>query len=124
MVYIIREEGSNYYKIGYTASDDIQNRLSSLQTANPRRLIVIGILESGTEQDERKLHARLLDHKTDGGEEWFALDDALLSEVMKEFSNERQNQYSRPIEGPSAFDVRQVRGRQFNSASDDGEDVP
>ncbi len=56
MNYFIREEGSEFVKIGYTAEDPLR-RLGEIQTGNPRKLILEAI-EKGDEKQETLLHKR------------------------------------------------------------------
>jgi hypothetical protein len=80
-VYLIRELGSDFYKIGRT--NNIQQRLSTLQTGNPRQLILVDIIHCLTKQQssniEKVLHRTLLELHTKG--EWFLDDDKELSIV-------------------------------------------
>ena len=117
MVYILRMRGSDYYKIGYTGRDVLQ-RVSDLQTGCPEPLDVIATLE-GDEALEYEMHRRFWQYKTQGGDEWFCIP----SEIMKGFEHVKQENPS-PVGGPSAFDVRPLRGRQCDPATAGREDVP
>ena len=48
-----------YIKIGY--STDVKKRLSSLQTSNPRELIIIGIIDNVAQSLEKEIHDYLED---------------------------------------------------------------
>lgn len=51
-IYFIRD--AEFVKIGF--SDDPNKRLAALQTANPRRLEILGVFPGG-EEDEKRLHS-------------------------------------------------------------------
>lgn len=75
-VYCIGEEGSaTAVKIGYAGTPTL--RIGSLQTGNPRKLVILGVLR-GTKADERELHAEYQEHNILG--EWFRPTARLLSE--------------------------------------------
>lgn len=72
MVYIVNEEGTSYYKIGFT--DDIDARLKSLQTANAHNLkFVYGIETDDPRKLEKTLHSHFARDKMYG--EWFEIED-------------------------------------------------
>lgn len=57
---------------------NIRNRVMSLQTSSPQRLALIAVL-SNLEDDERKFHQLLADHRLHG--EWFAPHPSVLEVV-------------------------------------------
>lgn len=79
-VYCFREtEGpERYVKIGYSTNP--KKRIAEIQTGNPRVLEIVGFFE-GTEEDERKLHARF--SHSNKLQEWFRPAPALLSLFTK-----------------------------------------
>jgi hypothetical protein len=76
-VYFIK--AGDYVKIGVTNGYSIQNRLSELQTGNPIKLELLGIMIGGL-KIEKSLHKRFSDFKKQG--EWF-----YYSEEIKDFIN-------------------------------------
>jgi len=66
VVYFMREGADGPIKIGWSQNTDA--RRAGLQTANPRRLQVIGHVP-GTRRDEANLHARFSHLRMEG--EWF-----------------------------------------------------
>lgn len=69
MIYFIQQHNESLaVKIGYTASDEPEGRLRSLQTGNPSELTVLGTMP-GTAADERELHRRFANFRLVG--EWF-----------------------------------------------------
>lgn len=78
-VYLIRESGSNFYKIGRT--NNLSQRLSTLQTGNPRQLILVDIIHCLTKQQsvkiEKAIHKSLEELHIKG--EWFLDEDITLS---------------------------------------------
>lgn len=129
MVYILRQSDSDYYKIGYTDKDSADARLASLQTGNPRRLIIVGIITDGTLEDEALLHCRLSGYRTDGGDEWFELPAEVAQKILEEgVSNgkaEWTGHYRAGCEagGIYAADVRQVSGGQQDAVAARIQDV-
>jgi len=124
MVYILQMEETEYYKIGYT-DNPIELRISGLQTGNPEPLIVRALFENMTTTDEKLIHSQLLEYKTRGGEEWFKLPAEVVADLIRTGENYNGNEsYSVPTFRTSAFDVRQIRGGQYNNTSERREDVP
>ncbi|XP_038639449.1 uncharacterized protein LOC119956361 [Scyliorhinus canicula] len=72
-VYLLREEGSDYYKIGHFK--DYEIRISDLQTGNPRKLICLCSTIMNDKGDEKKVREALEQYKVDlgGGTEWFEI---------------------------------------------------
>ena len=78
MIYFIREEGSNYVKIGQTRMPG--DRLKELQISNPRELRVVKLFEAPS-QAESILHAMFREERVRG--EWFKM-SSRLSAFMNE----------------------------------------
>lgn len=72
MIYFVTD-GENV-KIGYT-NGNLAQRLSQIQTGNPKRLKVLGTMEGG-KQKERELHQQWSGARRSG--EWFSLTDDML----------------------------------------------
>ena len=121
MIYFVRQSGSNYIKIGYTDSA-IELRLAALQTANPRKLELLAVID-GDETTEAEYHRKYWQHKTDGGTEWFEIPASEIQGI-KELCNDKHHKDTSSITGDSAFDVRQVRRRQEYKVAQPGENVP
>ncbi len=68
MIYFLQDSGDFAIKIGSTGADDPLERVRSLQTGNPRPLVLLGTMP-GNEEDERALHCRFSAHRLHG--EWF-----------------------------------------------------
>jgi len=112
MIYFIRQKGTNYIKIGYTARD-VSARLRELQTSNPLPLEIILTLE-GDEIREQEMQRRYYQYLSTGGTEWFNIPDTIIDEIKGcEYERGTIKHYS-GINGASPFDVRQVFGRQLN----------
>lgn len=69
LVYLIRAEGTDLYKIGFTTRSP-EDRRASLQTGNPYPLKVITSW-AATFEEERKIHSLLTAFRREG--EWFEL---------------------------------------------------
>ncbi len=72
-VYIIQEEGSNFFKIGFTQDINIEKRLSSLQVGNPKKLVIRGFFYTASQDTEKILQQLMSDKKVSG--EWYELGD-------------------------------------------------
>lgn len=72
MIYFIKSEDGPI-KIGYTIS--IEKRISSLQTGNSKKLVVLATI-SGSRNFERKIHNKFHHFKLNG--EWFKPEKELL----------------------------------------------
>jgi len=119
VVYVIRMDGTDYYKIGYT-SRDISDRLAELQTGNPRRLSVVSTIE-GDEAQEERLHRLFAHCQTEVRNEWFHLSGKQIEEITNGVQHIPHQ--SSGIRGtPDAF--RPICGRQQYPATTRRKDVP
>jgi hypothetical protein len=128
MVYLIRMTDSDYYKVGYTGGN-LSERLAALQTAAPRKLIVIATIEDGTPADERQIQIQLAHCHTDGGDEWFELAEGQAQQLTKGWQHDVTVEwYGRYREtsqagGIHASHVRQVRRGQQDATPGGIKDV-
>jgi hypothetical protein len=76
VVYMIQVGEHGPVKIGWT--DDVERRLSGLQTANHERLRVIRLFEGGP-AEERMLHKQFASQRLEG--EWFTFTKEMLDVV-------------------------------------------
>lgn len=120
VIYLIKEIDTDFYKIGYT-SRNIRHRLAGLQTGNPRRLEVVGVIEGGTLFDEQKLHQRYAGQLTSARNEWFKLTANDVKEILENARPDVLHQSSNIRD--SAITVRQIRRRQQYSPPARGENV-
>jgi hypothetical protein len=67
-VYFVEMEGSKAIKIGFTAADDVAQRMRQLQTGQPNKLSLLGSI-AGDQDAERSLHAIFAAYRVSG--EWF-----------------------------------------------------
>ena len=80
-IYIIKEGGSSYYKIGVSKSSTYA-RLKILQVGNPRKLeVILETAVSNYLELENELHKYYKDLNING--EWFILNEVLLKEIIK-----------------------------------------
>ncbi len=77
MIYLVKAEGTNLYKIGYTGGK-VRNRVKSMQTGCPHKLSVIKKVE-GSKYREKLLHEAFSSKQRQG--EWFEFNDENLEEV-------------------------------------------
>ena len=76
MIYFIQNTETKHIKIGY--SDNVRNRLSSLQTTSPHELAILTICEGGIEV-EKELHDKFNNYYVRG--EWFNPSEELISYI-------------------------------------------
>lgn len=98
MVYFIQASDVGLVKIGYTSKDDPWSRMTTLQTASPVTLKLLGVLDGGQDL-EKLLHERFKEARIKG--EWFRPVPELLDFIEKNCDR------TRPVE----FDVIVSKGR-------------
>jgi hypothetical protein len=76
VVYFVHSPARNHVKVGTT--DDAKARMTSLQTANSDRLVLLGTIPGGR-REESSLHAKFALQRVHG--EWFLYDDFVRSEI-------------------------------------------
>ena len=91
-MYVIREEGSNYHKIG--RSKDPVRRMGALQTGNPRRLELVELWEVPDPPETERLLHETYDHvrvRIPGQNpgEWFRLRNEDVEDLVQEMANLR-----------------------------------
>lgn len=96
-VYAIRAHETNLYKIGYT-SGDVAKRLGQLQTGCPHSLEIYRILKSANRDIEKTILEGLSDFKTDGGEEWYDIDEDTLNKTLDISENSKDNKNDKELE--------------------------
>jgi hypothetical protein len=79
-IYVIRQEGTDHYKIGWTTAADPMARLASLQTGSPNKLLLIGYFAAGSQATEWAIHNLLSIHRTSG--EWFTLNEENVNRLL------------------------------------------
>ena len=77
-VYVISETGTNLVKIGI--SDNPQKRLLGLQTANPRKLVILATWRGG-KSEESEYHYQFSEFRREG--EWFDLPSCVLKSLLR-----------------------------------------
>jgi hypothetical protein len=82
MLYIIRREGTDQFKVGYSGAG-VDDRIRQLQTATPDKLVKWGEY-FGSKRDEAYLHRKLHGYHIHrgGGTEWFEVDEETLQKVL------------------------------------------
>lgn len=86
MIYFIYDDLSNAVKIGYT--EDLEKRLSGLQTGNPRPLRVLMYID-GDLSREAEFHAEYADFRMEG--EWFDASEQGMQQRLLELFNKQHN---------------------------------
>ncbi len=77
-IYLIREE-EKMFKIGFTKRDPIK-RLSELQCANPRELILFNFFKTSSMKIEKRIHKEFKHKKVN--REWFNLSESDLACIL------------------------------------------
>ena len=83
-IYIIREDQGEYYKIG--GASDLGQRLSNLQTGNPRRLNFERVYVAGDCKHAENLAANRVENYSanlGGGTEWFHVEANNLGDFLQ-----------------------------------------
>lgn len=74
MIYIVRAQGTDLYKIGFTARQ-VEERLKEVQTGSPYPLKIIHTFD-GSQDDEKRMHLEFKQFLIHG--EWFKLNEERL----------------------------------------------
>lgn len=84
IVYFIQQGHDNLFKIGRTDSS-VDERLKSLQTGNPVKLRIFGIVECNgiNEISEARLHQEFDQYRAEG--EWFCINPARVIETLSSY---------------------------------------
>ena len=82
MIYLIKAEETNLYKIGYTAGTT-ESRIKTMQTGCPYELSIIKEVDGSLEK-EKWLHKTFKKYRKQG--EWFEFDQEILEEVYEKIS--------------------------------------
>ena len=85
MIYLIKAEETNLYKIGYTAGTT-EDRIKGLQTGCPYKLSTV-IDVDGSLQKEKCLQKTFEKYKKQG--EWFELNEKTLKKVCEEMKTKK-----------------------------------
>jgi hypothetical protein len=83
-VYILRNEATGHYKIGFTACADPYGRLASLQTGSPERLIRVGHFRAASLKTEAVVQRHWAAKRLRPDGEWFALSAEDLANLLDE----------------------------------------
>lgn len=117
MIYFAQDTVSEAIKIGYSAKP--AKRLAGLQTANPHKLVMLGMIK-GKADDEAALHSQFASHRLHG--EWF--NGTILESVLEIIASHNQNKVTHQMatEGDAAGDstpqgVSQVPGLAMKAYS-------
>ncbi|HVK84221.1 MAG TPA: GIY-YIG nuclease family protein [Kofleriaceae bacterium] len=98
-IYVLRIEGDDVFKIGFTDGFSIDERVKQLQTAHPRVLEVVATFE-GTRSTEIALHSRYAAFHVRG--EWFRLPPHAVEELVR-MSTEGPRSVLQPKREPFGF---------------------
>ena len=85
MIYLIKAEETNLYKIGYTAGS-AEDRLNGMQTGCPHKLSIVKTVKGDVRQ-EKWLHKSFSNNKKRG--EWFEFSDDEVEDVVDKMKNYR-----------------------------------
>ena len=89
MIYLIRAEKTNLYKIGYT-SGKVEDRVKGLQTGCPYKISVVREL-MGDQAKEKRLHNVFSKFRKKG--EWFEFDKETLKKVEDEMVSTTEEEW-------------------------------
>ena len=100
IVYVLEEEGTEFYKIGKSQESSFKARMATLGGGNPRKLTVLySALVKDPYAVESNLHNKY--SKYNGNGEWFKLTSEIVEEIItylqtQEISNSNQPQAPKP----------------------------
>lgn len=83
MIYFIQEGTQGPIKIGYTSRCPVK-RMSYIQSSNPRKLRLVGVINNATEVTEKSLHDMFENENIRG--EWFHASTVLIDYINKNSS--------------------------------------
>lgn len=82
--YLIQQADECHFKIG-SSENNVEGRLSALQTGNPKRLRIFGVIEiENYEKLEDDLQERFSRHNENG--EWYSIDPVTAVRAIEEFN--------------------------------------
>jgi len=87
LVYLFRQTGTPFYKIGYTLKNDVNSRFTVFKMYSPLGAEIISVVESDNAfQLEKKMHLLFKDSSTNG--EFFCLNESQIN-VFKTFESDK-----------------------------------
>lgn len=95
-IYIIQQEHTNLYKIGFTQDDNIRSRLSNVQVGNPQNILLVGSFYTYNVDIEKHIHTYFKDNLIRG--EWFQLTKEHVHNILDPQWREQQGFYSHNLE--------------------------
>ena len=79
-VYVIQQGENNLYKVGWSGNSDLDVRLSSLQTANAHKLVLVDYFPVASKKSETAIHVLFQEFRREG--EWFELTDNQVKQIL------------------------------------------
>ena len=86
MIYLVKAEETNLYKIGYTGGK-AKNRVKAMQTGCPHKLSIIKEVH-GSQEREKWLHEAFSENRRQG--EWFEFDEETIESVCEKMVVKRR----------------------------------
>jgi len=117
-VYFIQEGKGNHGNIKIGKSNDVDKRLKSLQTGNPRKLTLMASIKCKSPDDafklESKFHLKFQDKQIRG--EWFG-GDIRLNEIQEDFEIEPDNYEKQEVSNfPRGVKLDKLVLKKYNKA--------
>ena len=85
MIYLVKAEGTNLYKIGYTAST-AESRIKAMHSGCPHKLSIVEEVV-GSQEKERWLHETFSENRKHG--EWFEFDEEIIEKVCEKIKTKK-----------------------------------
>lgn len=105
MIYLIKAEETNLYKIGYTAGKS-KNRIKAMQTGCPHKLLVVEEV-AGAVEKEKWLHKSFSEYRKQG--EWFEFDEQIIDSVLDKMKQKHTIEDDTTLEDWRVFHEKHIR---------------
>lgn len=81
-IYLVNQENTEFYKIGWTENGDVEKRLNQLQTGNPYKIVLVDYFVASSIKTEKVLHNHFDSQRITG--EWFKLTNDDVKNLLNE----------------------------------------
>lgn len=105
-VYVFRQLGTDFYKIGMTTKETVQSRFDSFKTYAPQGAEITHVIKTeNAAKLEKAIHSKYAKHRTSG--EFFMLTDSLVSEIRNTKDDFQNKLYSLFIQLITKYEINE-----------------